>query len=140
MCLARADDASLAGGLTQEAYLARPHAGFVLDLAFHASIERSYVEDHQLEQFDRLLAADFLVLPFVVAQSDCLALVPQNLAALACRMLPLQTLPCPFDVPDLDVVAIWNRRLNADPEIAWLRQIVAGRAVTREGGPATGRA
>ena len=121
VCLGRADDAELTAGLTREAYLARPHASFFLDLDVHASLEHAYLMEHGISQFDRLLTSDFSVLPLVAAASDCLTLVPSSLAAAAVRSLPLQAVPAPLPVPDLELVMIWLKRRDADPEIAWLR-------------------
>lgn len=77
--------------------------------------------EHGISQFDRLLTSDFSVLPLVAAASDCLTLVPSSLAAAAVRSLPLQAVPAPLPVPDLELVMIWLKRRDADPEIAWLR-------------------
>ncbi|CAN7370851.1 LysR family transcriptional regulator [Phenylobacterium sp. LjRoot164] len=122
VCLGRADDADLAAGLSREAYLARPHASFFLDLDVHASLEHAYLLENGIGQFDRLLTSDFSVLPLVAAASDCLTLVPSSLAAAAIRSLPLQSVPSPLPVPDLELVMIWLKRRDADPEIRWLRE------------------
>lgn len=121
VCVGRADDEALARGLTPEAYLARPHASFFLDLDVHASLEQSYLQEHALTQFDRVLTSDFTILPLIAAASDCLALVPASLAKLSVANLGLQAVPPPLPVPDLDLVMIWLRRRDADPEVAWLR-------------------
>lgn len=121
VCLGRADDAELAAGLTQEAYLARPHASFFLDLDVHASLEHGYLLESGVTQFDRLLTSDFTILPLVAAATGCLTLVPASLAAGAVDTLPLQAVPSPLPVPDLELVMIWLKRRDGDPEIRWLR-------------------
>lgn len=121
VCVGRADDEALARGLTREAYLARPHASFFLDLDVHASLEHGYLQANGLTQFDRILTSDFSVLPLVAAASDCLALVPQSLARLVQTDLGLRAVPPPLPVPDLDLVMIWLKRRDEDAELAWLR-------------------
>jgi LysR family nod box-dependent transcriptional activator len=121
VCLGRADDVELAAGLTREAYLARPHASFFLDLDVHASLEHGYLLESGVTQFDRLLTSDFTVLPLVAAATGCLTLVPASLAAGAVDTLALQAVPSPLPVPDLELVMIWLKRRDGDPEIRWLR-------------------
>jgi len=121
VCLGHADDAELAAGLTREAYLARPHASFFLDLDVHASLEHGYLLESGVTQFDRLLTSDFTILPLVAAATGCLTLVPASLAAGAVDTLPLQAVPSPLPVPDLELVMIWLKRRDGDPEIRWLR-------------------
>ncbi len=124
VCLARADDASLAMGLSIEAYLARPHASFSLDIEAHASIERAFLLEHGVEQSDRILTSDFTILPLIAAASDCLALTPRSLARLAMQGLPLQAVPIPLAVPDLELVMVWSRRRRGEADLAWFRDLV----------------
>lgn len=124
VCLARADDPSLSGVLTVEAYLARPHASFSLDIEVHASLERAFLLEHGISQFDRILTSDFTILPLIAAGSDCLALTPRSLARLAMQGLPLRAVPMPLAVPDLELVMVWSRRRRAEADLAWFRDLV----------------
>ena len=129
VCLGRADDADLARGLTAEAYFARPHASFVLDMEVHASIEHAWLMENGAEQFDRIQTSDFNILPMIAAGSDCLVLVPRSLAHIAVAAMPLRMVPAPIPVPDLELVMIWNRRRESDPELTWLRDLIRRCAV-----------
>lgn len=124
VCLARADDEAFSRGLSLEAYLARPHASFHLDLTAHASLEHAYLLEHRVNQFNRILTSDFTVLPLIAAQSDCIVLAPRSLAVLASRGLPLQIGPSPLPVPDLDLVMVFLARREAEPELSWLRDLL----------------
>ena len=124
VCLGREDDEAFARGLTAEEYLARPHASFQLDLVTHASLEHAYLIEHQTPQFNRILTSDFTVLPFVVANSDCIALTPRSLARLMASNLPLRIAPSPLPFPDLDMVMVWLRRRQAEAELGWLRGLL----------------
>ena len=121
VCVARDDD-SLPASLTVEDYLSRPHASFFLDLDTHASLEQSYLQENRIDQFDRVLSASFSLLPMMAARSDCLALIPGSLARLMAPLYRLRVLKSPLPVPDLNLVAVWLRRREGDPELAWLRR------------------
>ena len=123
VCLARNDDADFARGLTREEYLARPHASFHLDLVAHASLEHAYLLENDVPQFNRILTSDFAVLPLIAARSGCVVLAPRSLARMAVTSLPLQIGPSPLPVPDLELMMIFPRRRNDEPELSWLRQI-----------------
>lgn len=124
VCLAHKDDKAFAAGLSVEDYLARPHASFHLDLNIHASLEHTYLIDHDVPQFNRILTSDFLILPLIAAGSDCIVLAPRSLALLAARVLPLQIGACPLPIPDLDLMMLMLRRRKDEPELAWLRGVL----------------
>ncbi len=124
VCIGRADDDALRTGMSREDYLKRAHAGFCLDLEFHGSLERAFLRDAHLEQFDRILTSNFMMLPFIVASSGCLALIPRSLAVQAMRTLPLRMIDPPIPVPELDLTMIWLRRRDGEPEMKWLRSVL----------------
>lgn len=122
--LARKSDRAFARGLTQAAYLARPHASFHLDLEAHASLEHGYLLSEGIQQFNRILTSDFTILPLIAARSDCVVLAPRSLARLAIRSLPLRIRPSPLPVPDLELMMIWRHSHAENLELAWLRSLL----------------
>ncbi|MEQ8233067.1 MAG: LysR family transcriptional regulator [Gammaproteobacteria bacterium] len=65
--------------------------------------------------------AHHLALPYLVRSSDLAASIPRRIADahhLAIR-------PLPFDIPPLEVHAIWHRRSAADAATAWFRGLLA---------------
>ncbi|NWH07458.1 MAG: LysR family transcriptional regulator [Alphaproteobacteria bacterium] len=121
LCLAHADDRDFARGLTREEYLARPHASFHLDVTAHASLEHGYLIEQGISQFNRIQTSDFRILPLIAARSDCIVLVPQSVARMALRAMPLIAAPPPLPIPDLELVMIWLRARSEEAELAWLR-------------------
>lgn len=124
VCIGRDDDPALAGGLTLEEYLARPHASFFLDVSMHANIEQTYIEQAAIGRKDRILTSNFLVLAYIVACSDCLTLLPEGLARIVARSLPLRIVDSPLPVPEIDLVMVWLARRDRDPELTWLRNLL----------------
>ncbi len=124
VCVVNAKNSQFENGISKELYLSHPHASFYLDLGLHASLEQGYIEEHRIDQFDRLLTSDFALLPLLAASSDCIALVPRSLARMAIQTLPIRIHPCPLAIPDLDMLAVWNRRRDKDTDLLWLRSLL----------------
>lgn len=120
VCIGRKDDPDLDAGLTAERYLERAHAGFFLDFDVHASLEQFHLGVTGTRQFDRMLTSSFCSLPLIVANSDCLALIPESLARIYLPIFPLRAVPAPIEMPELDIVAVWHRRRDIDEGMKWL--------------------
>lgn len=120
VCIGRDDDADLARGITAERYLERAHAGFFLDYDIHASLEQFHLGETGTSQFDRMLTSSFATLPAIVANSDCLALLPESMARTALKSFPLRYVDAPIDMPPLELVMVWHRRRDHDVSMAWL--------------------
>jgi DNA-binding transcriptional LysR family regulator len=121
VCIGQAADAELAAGLSVEAYLARPHVGFIVDTSTYASLEQAHLAKLALQQFDRLLAPSYAILPGIVAETGSLALVPASLARWAMVHLPLQIVKPPIDMPDMELIMGWHRRNDDSPMLKWVR-------------------
>lgn len=65
-----------------------------------------------------------LAIPGIVAGSDYLATVPEELADMFLRMAEIEVFKLPLDVPALAVKQYWHARLNADAGIVWFRTLV----------------
>lgn len=61
----------------------------------------------------------------LLAHSDLVAVVPEQLAALFCRDGALRAHPTPVPFPACEVRQFWHRRLHHDPALIWMRQCVA---------------
>jgi DNA-binding transcriptional LysR family regulator len=61
----------------------------------------------------------------LVAESDCVATLSENLANKHAERYALQVLPPPLPLPPCAGAQVWHPRLDADPAHAWLRRLVA---------------
>lgn len=119
VCVGRAEDPDL-HRLTPKIYLERAHAGFFLDYEIHASLEQFHLGETGTAQFDRILTSSFAALPLIVANSDCLALLPESMARAAKRHLPIDYVEAPIPMPPLELVMVCHRRRAFDQGMAWL--------------------
>jgi LysR family transcriptional regulator, nod-box dependent transcriptional activator len=124
VCIGPRDDASLAGGLTLEDYVARPHASFIVDPEQHHTVERQWLADMGLNPNSRIRTASNLSLPDIVATSGCLSLVPESLARKAVAQYPIQIFDPPMIVPDIRWVMIWHERSEIDAIVKWAMDAV----------------
>jgi DNA-binding transcriptional LysR family regulator len=72
----------------------------------------------------------FLTAAITAAETDLVAAVPDRLAALCVRILPLKRVVPAFPMPTLKTVMMWHTRTDADPGSQLFRTIVT-RAVGR---------
>jgi len=62
------------------------------------------------------------MLPWVVSQTDLLAIMPRQLADVVGRLYGLKHYPAPFDLPPIPTYLIWHPSRRDDPAHGWLRQ------------------
>lgn len=120
VCIGHRDDPDLRPGLTAQRYLERAHAGFFLDYDMHASLEQFHLGETGTAQFDRILTSSFSTLPMIVANSDCLALLPESMARAAKKHLPIDYIASPIEMPPIELMMVWNNRRAEDRGMTWL--------------------
>jgi DNA-binding transcriptional LysR family regulator len=69
-------------------------------------------------------AAQFLVAPFVVAETDLVITVPAQVARLFTRLLPLAAFEPPVPLGGFSMSLVWHERFDADPAHRFLREAV----------------
>jgi len=82
-----------------------------------------------LERAGVVLAQHFSVphfgaVPYIVAENDLLATVPQKLAQSVAARFGLNTLVPPLHVPPLQTNLFWPRRFHRDAANQWLRELI----------------
>jgi DNA-binding transcriptional LysR family regulator len=66
----------------------------------------------------------FLAAPLIVARTDLLLTGPSMLIRYFAKLVPLQVLAPPFDLPTYPEEVYWHERFEEDPAHAWLRRLV----------------
>src|SRR3546814_15452849 len=67
---------------------------------------------------------NFLVLPYIVANSDMIATIPTNFARMSAEQHAVSVLPLPFPVAEINVTMVWDGRTNADAATMWFSDLV----------------
>jgi len=129
LCAVAQDHPTVGDSLSEEQYLALPHvfgwpSGHTLPLE---------------ELVRRLLRADLdvrattqglLEIPFMLAGTQLVATLPEDLARTLAKLAPIRLLPVPFATPDTHEVVIWHKRNEPDPGHAWLREVLISAATS----------
>lgn len=70
-------------------------------------------------------------IPFIVAASDMVAIVPRELYELFSKLVALKTVRLPEAIPAITIRQYWHPRIASDPSVKFLRELVY--EVAREG-------
>lgn len=65
----------------------------------------------------------FVGVPFMVARSELVAMVPRALAEEAATLVPLQLVPPPMSLPSFRIMMTWHERSHRDLAHEWLREL-----------------
>lgn len=65
---------------------------------------------------------NFLLVPSIIRSTDCVAIVPTELAMM--HKADLRTLPLPIDVHPLSAYLSWHPRSKRDPGHRWMREFI----------------
>src|SRR6201996_7922872 len=123
LCAVSRDHPTVGDTLSEEQYLALPHV-FGWPSGHTIPLE---------ELVRRLLSADLdvrattqglLEIPFLLAGTQLVATLPEDLARTLAKLAPIKLLPVPFETPDTHEVVIWHKRNEPDPGHAWLREVL----------------
>jgi len=124
--LARAGHPRLKRGkIALEDYLACGHVMIAPRGRPNSRIDKLLAEQGHSRRI-ALMVPDFLLGPYVVAETELLLSAGQRLLHSFVGQLPVQVVPLPFALPAFDVHLVWHARVHGDPAFVWFReQLVA---------------
>jgi len=111
--------------ISLEEYLRRPHATFHLDHNTPASIEQETLAELNLVQNDKFIVPYFTLLPNLVTMvKDAISVVPASVAHHYSRFLPIRSFRPPIEFRAHNMIMVWARSREKDPELCWLRNAI----------------
>ncbi|SAH99688.1 LysR family transcriptional regulator [Bordetella ansorpii] len=124
-CVVRQDHPVLARSWNLDAFLAYEH----VDTSGHAGyfstqIDAALRETGQLRRTGAVLSS-YLAVPFVLAQSDMLAILPSSVGQALASVSKTTVLPIPLKLPKMRISMFWHERNRSDGAHAWLRNFIA---------------
>lgn len=123
-CLVRDDHPVLYQSWNMERFVELPHL-FVSTRQGSTGMVDSILAERGLSRRIALVVPHFLVVPYIIAETDLLVTVNSRIADTYVRELPLKSLPPPLDLPEFPITMLWHPRSDGDPGIAWLRRTLA---------------
>ena len=124
-CVARRGHPAFADGASLEAFAAAPH------LLVSPEGDRTGIVDHKLAAlgFERrvvLSLPQFVVAPFVIAETDLVATLASRVARrFAATGVGIAVHEPPIELPYWPLAMMWHRRADAHAATLWLRNIIA---------------
>ena len=130
VCAFRADHPRIGRRLTLRQYAALDHASVRTASGIQERVERA-LKQAGLARRVRLTTAQYTSLPPVLAASDLVAILPEEVAQIFAAFVPLRSVPSPVRMPNVALRQYWHRRYHRDAGHRWLRALVARLFVER---------
>ncbi len=122
VCIARQGHPTLHGRLAMRDYLTAPHAVVLPEGREH--LVEQFLNAKQIRRNVVLELSHFMSLQTIIASSDLIATVPEDLAEFFAEHSKIQIFPLPLKSPEVQVHQFWHQRLSKDPANMWLRGLV----------------
>jgi DNA-binding transcriptional LysR family regulator len=136
VCIVSADNPNIGGQLTLGQLGELPWVVYLnLPTAFAPAVQQLRMLG--IEPRVEVVVEGFLQLPFLVAGTNRVAFIQEQLAWRIADAAAVRILPCPFDAVPLTEAFWWHPVYREDPAHVWLRALMreAGRALAASGSP-----
>ncbi|MFD1554707.1 LysR family transcriptional regulator [Paraburkholderia silviterrae] len=124
-CVARPEHPAFAHGASLDAFATAPH------LLVSPEGDRSSLVDRELAKLGLgrrvvLSLPQFLVAPFVIAETDLIATLASRVARrFAATGVGIAVHQPPIELPSWTLAMMWHRRADAHPATCWLQNVIA---------------
>jgi DNA-binding transcriptional LysR family regulator len=121
VCVAAASHPRIRGrSVTREAFLAERHAAVFYRRGGPGLMDSVLAGRGQTRQVAYYTTHFASVFP-AIAQTELVAAVPERLARIHARWLPLRLRALPVSFPEFEFAMVWHQRRHGDLGLAWLR-------------------
>lgn len=120
VCIARKGHKLMGRRFTPRQFGAAGHVGVFYRPDTHGLID-DIMAGYGLRRRLQATTSHFLSVPYIVAESDLIAVVPAGLARIFSRVLPLEVRKVPIALPPLRTRLLWHEHGDDDPAHRWLR-------------------
>ena len=123
VCIARRDHPSIGDRMTLRQFGAAPQIETP-----SAPITRAWVESElrrrQLRATVQMSMQHVAAIPFIVAASDSIAVMPREVYDIFSPIAPIKIVKLPIAIPAIDIHQYWHPRVASDPALIFLRKLV----------------
>lgn len=84
------------------------------------------------QRYIALQVPHYLTAPFVLVQTDLIAVFPKTVSNYFASFGTIVELPLPFEIKPLIMRQFWHERSNHDPGCQWLRRVIASLFLRRD--------
>jgi DNA-binding transcriptional LysR family regulator len=122
VCIVRTGHPSIGSRLSMKQYLAAQHAVVWPEGREHL-VDR-FMHSKQVQRQVVVELSHFMSLLSIIANSDLVATVPDDLAEFFVRQGGIRAVASPVKAPEVEVHQFWHQRLHKDAANVWLRGVV----------------
>ena len=90
----------------------------------HSIVEET-IEAKHIRREVGLRVTSFTGLGPILANTDLIAILPEQLGMYFARSLNIKLVELPFDIPPYHIYQMWHERLRHDPANKWFRRLIA---------------
>ena len=119
VCIVRSRHPAIGAKITLKEYLAASHA--VVRPEGRVHVFDQFLQERGFKRRIVLEISHFMSLLPIIATSDLIATVPQDMADFCASHAEIRILAAPLKAPALQVHQFWHRRFHKDPGNVWLR-------------------
>ena len=129
VCLAAENHPRICSTFTAENWRLEKHLAVHVNGTGHGDIDK-LLNEYGMPRRISLTLPSFLGAGELVAGSELIAVVPEQLAHHIIHRYPCRSWPLPFSLPEIAIRQVWHQRLHRDPGHIWLRSLIANFATT----------
>ncbi|MES2262768.1 MAG: LysR family transcriptional regulator [Pseudomonadota bacterium] len=123
-CIAALDHPILQGSLSIEQYYEFGHVAVAWGRGRIHTHDQTAVDRGSHTRRNEVTVSNFSMVPGYLVGTRRLATIQARLAQRMATQWPLQVLPCPLEIPDIEVGMQWNKSTADDPALVWFRKLL----------------
>jgi DNA-binding transcriptional LysR family regulator len=123
VCAVRSDHPQIGDSLTMAQFLNAKHGMFATNGSPHSVVDQTMARLN-LSRDVALRVPHFAALPFLIASSDLIVTIPEDLGQTFSRLIDIKLFPPPFALDPFEIKQYWHERHHAEPAFQWLRNVV----------------
>jgi DNA-binding transcriptional LysR family regulator len=124
VCAVRVDHPRINGAITVKQFEAETHLAIATTGTGHGIVEKT-LEAKKIRRNVGLTIPSFLGIVAILANTDYVVTLPEQLGRHLASGGLIKVLPLPFEVPPYFIMQHWHERYSQDPANRWLRTVMA---------------
>jgi DNA-binding transcriptional LysR family regulator len=124
VCALRADHPRVGRTLTVEQFQSETQVAVTTSGTGHSIVEET-LDQKRIRREVGLKVPSFIGLGPILANTDLLAILPEQLGTFFAQNGKIKMVELPFEIPPYYIYQLWHERLRHDPANRWFRKVIA---------------
>ncbi len=123
VCAVRTGHPDIGDSLSIEQYLRAKHGMYSTSGSPHSVVDETLARMNMTRDVS-LRVPRFAALPFLIARSDLVVTIPEDLGLAFSRLIDIKLFAPPLPLGQFEIKQYWHERHHAEPAFRWLRGVV----------------